>query len=69
MDIKERLQIVLNNEKRDINKLKFEKEQIEEQIKKAPLMTINGGKRLQQIEKQLKEKTALYNRLYWIMEG
>lgn len=67
--MKERLKMVLDNEKRHIAELKFEKGQLEWELKYAPSMTINGKARLEEINKKLKDTKDLYARLYWVYEG
>ena len=67
--MEERVKIAIKNTKREMDKITFEIQRLEWQLKYAPLMTINGEERLNDLKKQYNDKKELYNRLYWILEG
>ena len=67
--MEERLRIAIKNTKREMDKITFEIERLEWQLKYAPLMTINGKERLNDLKEQYNDKKEIYNRLYWILEG
>ena len=67
--MEERVKIAIKNTKREMDKITFEIQRLEWQLKYAPLMTINGKERLNDLKKQYNDKKELYNRLYWILEG
>lgn len=64
-----RIKIVIQNYKRELQRIKRKINELKWSIKYAPSMTINGEERLKEYQKELQDIRYILSQLEWITEG